>query len=182
MSVDARVEQLRVYPHSVSGLLHATFEHSGHSQFAGHGLQVFWLAFVFSCGRTRNNLQVPDASEFSQDLILNPIGEISVRFFLAQVFEWQHRYAFFRRSQRGSRAITGKYYDGSNDCPEREQCCCRRRPADSRALLLQGLELFWQLRIAHFIRVKIHDCDTRSVFYFADTKVVQEWSPIFVFL
>src|SRR5881392_3094157 len=109
MGVDARVEQLRVYPHSVSGLLHATFEHSGHSQFAGHGLQVFWLAFVFSCGRTRNNLQVPDASEFSQDLILNPIGEISVRLFLARVFEWQEREAYFRLSQQGSGSIAGTY-------------------------------------------------------------------------
>ena len=43
-------------------------------------------------------------------------------------------------------------------------------PAHSRAVLPQGLELLWQLRIAHLIRVKVHDRDTHSVFHFAFAK------------
>ena len=56
-----------------------------------------------------------------------------------------------------------------------------RRPAHSRAVLLQGLELFRQLRIADLIAVKIHDRDAHAVFHFACAKVVQERSPMFVF-
>src|SRR5438128_12622446 len=74
MRVDARVEQLDVYPHSVSSLLHAAFEHSAHTEFVRDCLQVFRLTFVFGCGRTRDHLQVTDASEFGQDLILNTVG------------------------------------------------------------------------------------------------------------
>ena len=48
-------------------------------------------------------------------------------------------------------------------------------------MLLQGLELFRQLRIAHLIGVNVHDGDAHSVFYFAGSKVVQERSPLFVF-
>ncbi len=48
-------------------------------------------------------------------------------------------------------------------------------------MFLQSLEFFWQLRIAHFIRVEVHDGDPRPMFHFADTKVVQERSPLFVF-
>ena len=42
-------------------------------------------------------------------------------------------------------------------------------------------KLFWQLRITHLIGVEIHDTETRSVFYFASPKVVQQRAPMFVF-
>ena len=81
----------------------------------------------------------------------------------------------------GRTSITGKYCDAGDDCREREQCCCRRRPAHSPSVLLQGLELFWQLRIAHLIRVKIHDGDPHSMLHFAGAKLVQKRSPLVVF-
>ena len=95
MRVDARVEQLNVYPHFVSSFLHAAFEHRAYAEFTSHCLQVFWLAFVFGCGRARDHLQVADASEFAQDFILNTVREISVRFLFAQILEWENRDAFF---------------------------------------------------------------------------------------
>src|SRR5436190_5582131 len=97
MGVDARVEQLDVYPHSVSSLLHAAFEHIRHAKFAGHCLQVFWLAFVFGRRFSRDNLQVADASELGQDLILNAVGEIGIVWVTAQIVEWENRYAFLQR-------------------------------------------------------------------------------------
>ena len=97
MCVDARVEQLDVYPHSVSSLLHGAFEHSGYAEFVSHCLQIFRLAFVFCCRGTRDHLQVADASEFGQDLALNTVGKISIRFFFAQVLEWKDRDAFLQR-------------------------------------------------------------------------------------
>src|SRR6266487_6113295 len=97
MRVDARVEQLDVYPHSVSSPLHAAFEHTGHAELAGHCLQVFRRAFIFGCRFSRDNLQVANASEFGQDLILNAVGEVSIVWVTAQIVEWENRDAFLQR-------------------------------------------------------------------------------------
>src|SRR6266496_4037987 len=96
MGVDVRVNQLNVYPHFVSSPLHAAFEYSSYAQFASRCLQVFWLALVFGCGRTRDHLQIADASEFRQDLILNAIGEVSIVWVTAQIVEWENRDAFLQ--------------------------------------------------------------------------------------
>lgn len=44
----------------------------------------------------------------------------------------------------------------------------------------QCLELFWELRIANFVRIEIGYVDTDAVFYFALAEVVEAWSPAFV--
>jgi len=72
----------------------------------------------------------------------------------------------------------GKHCDASDDYGKR---CCHCRPAHSRAVLLQGLELFWKLRIADLIRVKVYHRDAHAVFHFAFAEIVQEGSPLFVF-
>ena len=69
----------------------------------------------------------------------------------------------------------------SDDYRECEQHCRHRRPAHSRAAFLQGLELFWQVWIADYIPVKVRDCHTHSVFYFACPKIMQQRAPVFVF-
>jgi hypothetical protein len=97
MRVNAGVEQLNVYPHFVSSLLHAAFQHSRHAEFASHCLQVFRRAFVFGCRFSRDNLQLADADELRQDLILDAVGEIRVRFLFAQIVEWENRDAFPQR-------------------------------------------------------------------------------------
>src|SRR5213592_1860651 len=96
MRVDAGVEQLNVYPHSVSSLLHTAFEHTGHAELASHRLQVFRCTFVFGCRFSRDNLQVADASELGQDLILNAVGKVSVVWVTAQIVEWENRDAFLQ--------------------------------------------------------------------------------------
>src|SRR5438046_4856885 len=97
MRVDARVEQLHIYSHFVSSLLHAAFEHTGHAELASYCLQVFRRAFVFGCRFSRDNLQVADASEFRQDFILNAVGEVSIVWVTAQIVEWENRDAFVQR-------------------------------------------------------------------------------------
>src|SRR6266566_2320435 len=97
MRVDARVEQLDVYSYFISSPLHAAFEHSGHAELASYCLQVFRRAFIFGCRFSRDNLQVADASEFRQDFILNAVGKICVRFFFAQVLEWENSDAFLQK-------------------------------------------------------------------------------------
>src|SRR5438876_11463953 len=94
MRVNAGVEQLNVYPHFVSGPLHAAFQHSAYAEFVRDCLQVFRRAFVSGCRFSRDNLQVADASEFGQDLILNTVGEVGVVWVTAQIVEWENRDAF----------------------------------------------------------------------------------------
>src|SRR6266487_1327702 len=96
MRIGVGVEQLNVYPHFVSSSLHAAFEHSAHAEFTSHCLQVFRRAFVFGCRFSRDNLQVADASELRQDLILNTVGEVSIVWVTAQIVEWENRDAFLQ--------------------------------------------------------------------------------------
>src|SRR5438552_18075073 len=97
MRVNARVEQLDVYSYFVPGPLHAAFQHSGHTELASHCLQVFWRAFIFRCRLSRDNLQVADASQLGQNLILNAVGEIGIVWVTAQIVEWENRDAFLQR-------------------------------------------------------------------------------------
>src|SRR5438128_11583083 len=90
MRVDARVEQLDVYPHFISSLLHAAFEHIGHAEFASYCFQVFRRAFVFGCRFSRDNLQVANASELRQDFILNAVGEVGIVWVTTQIVEWEN--------------------------------------------------------------------------------------------
>src|SRR5439155_13826820 len=48
-------------------------------------------------------------------------------------------------------------------------------------MFLKSLELFWQLRITNPVRVKIGDAHAHPMFHFACAKIMQEWSPLFVF-
>src|SRR5713101_7430906 len=96
MRVGMGVEQLNVYAHSVSSPLHTAFKHCGHAEFIRDCLQVSWRAFVFGCRFSRDDLQVADASEFGQDLILNAVGEVGVVRVTAQIVEWENRDAFLQ--------------------------------------------------------------------------------------
>src|SRR6266567_8880443 len=96
MCVNARVEKLNIHTDFVSSPLHAAFEHSGDAEFASHRLQVFRCTFVFGCRFSRDNLQVADASELRQDLILNTVGEVSIVWVTAQIVEWENRDAFLQ--------------------------------------------------------------------------------------
>src|SRR5439155_20223758 len=71
-----------------------------------HCRQVFRRAFVFGCRFSRDNLQVADASELGQDLILNAFGEVGIVWITAQIVEWENRDAFLQR-RRNRRGNTG---------------------------------------------------------------------------
>ena len=89
---------------------------NGGAEFVRDCLQVFRLTFVFVCGRTRDHLQVTDASEFGQDLILNTVGAALTNRLpptinnlpftnhssFARVVEWQTR-TFEGRMPKGMR-------------------------------------------------------------------------------
>src|SRR5437773_3001535 len=111
---------------------------------------------------------------------MDAVIKVSVGFVFTPVFKRKDGDALFGWGQCRPHAIAGKHCDASDDYCEREQCCYHRCPAHSRAVLLEGLELLWQLRVAHFVRIEVRDRDTHSVFYFACPKVVQERSPLFV--
>src|SRR5438270_8365865 len=40
-----------------------------------------------------------------------------------------------------------------------------------------GFEFFWRVRIANFVRVEINDTEGCSMFYFADSQIVQQRPP-----
>jgi hypothetical protein len=65
-----------------------------------------------------------------------------------------------------------KHCKASDDDRNREQHCRHGRPAQPAAMFLQRLELFWQLRIADLISVKIDDTNACSVLHFACSKIV----------
>src|SRR6266536_86042 len=120
MRVDARVQQLNVYPHFVSSLLHAAFQHSGDAEFASHCLRVFWRAFVFGCRFSRDNLQVADSSELRQDLILNAVGEVGIVWVTAQIVEWENRDAFPQRCRNCRRNSGMKALEKQNRNDEQQ--------------------------------------------------------------
>ena len=96
MRVVARVDQLHIDAHGVAGFLHAAFEHVRHTQFAGDYLQVVRLAFVTLGRSARDHLQIANAGQAGEDLVLDAFGKISVVGIATQVVERQHRDRFVR--------------------------------------------------------------------------------------
>src|SRR5262249_22458131 len=90
MGIATSIDELHIYPHSVSSFLHAAFEYRGRAEFASHRFQVVRLAFVFRRGRARDNFQVADTSKFGKDFILGTVGEISVPLVFAEIREGKH--------------------------------------------------------------------------------------------
>jgi hypothetical protein len=55
-------------------------------------------AFVLHHRGPADDFQVRDLGQVGQNFILHSIGEKRVLFFVAQIFEWEHRDAFFRNT------------------------------------------------------------------------------------
>src|SRR5439155_13919830 len=64
-------------------------------------------ALVLHDRSATDHFQVLDLGKIRQQFVLNAVGKVSVLFFLAQIFQRQHRNAFFRHSRRNS-----------GDCPD----------------------------------------------------------------
>src|SRR4029453_19071770 len=93
-----------------------------------------------------------------------------------------NRDAFLGRNRSRSRAITGEYCNASDDCREREQCCCHPRPTLSCAALLERLDLFGQLGIAEILCEEIDNVEAHAVLDFAFAEVVQGRLPMSILI
>ena len=97
MGVCSSIDQLSADPNAVPRALDATFHHMGDTEFFGHLAQIAGnAAFVLHHGRATDHLEVCDLGKIGKNFILHAIGEISVLFAVAQVFEWKNGDTLFR--------------------------------------------------------------------------------------
>ena len=100
MIVGRRTDQLRVDVNRIAGLLHAALQDVGHAKLLCNFAQVVRFTLQLLSRGTRNDFQRPDLGQARQDFILNSGGEISVLFFVAQIFKGQDRNRFTRNVAR----------------------------------------------------------------------------------
>jgi hypothetical protein len=83
MCIRARINELHVNPHFVSGSLDSTFYNVRNTELLRDCLQIFGLALVLCRRGARDNLQICNAGKFGQDFILNAFSKVSVGFIVA---------------------------------------------------------------------------------------------------
>ena len=83
----AAQDQLHIDMHGISRPLHAAFEQVGYAELLADLPQVVGRAFVFLGGSPRDDFERSDFRQPGEDFILNAVGEIRIRFFVAQIFE-----------------------------------------------------------------------------------------------
>src|SRR5262245_2792109 len=93
--------------------LDAAFEDMFDVQFLGDLTQIIGSALVFLSRGARDNLQVSDLREPGQNFVLDAVGEVGVRFFIAQILEGKNRNrlsrdASFPEGVRGAEAAEKK--------------------------------------------------------------------------
>src|SRR5207249_9655495 len=92
MFVSPSVDQLRVHSHFAVRTLDATFQDVSNPKLLRDLAQVPWIAgFVDHHRRVTYHFQIGYLGEISQNLVLHPVGKISVLLFRAQIFKWQDR-------------------------------------------------------------------------------------------
>ena len=87
MGIIGSFDQLHVYSHSITALLHAAFYDVGHTKLLCYLGQVFGHAFVMLGRCARDHLEIGDLRSQGQNLVLDSVGKVGVGFFFAQVFE-----------------------------------------------------------------------------------------------
>jgi hypothetical protein len=103
--VGGGLDQLHVDVHLVAGLLHAALENRGDAELHRDGLEILGLRLVALGRGAGNDLEVADAGQAREDLVLHAAGEVLVGLVLAQVLERQHGDRLGRR--RGGRVRGG---------------------------------------------------------------------------
>src|SRR6202011_1975250 len=101
MGVIGCLDELHVYAHGVTTLLHASFHDMCDTQLLGYLTEVSRRTLVMLSRCARNYFQLGDLCETRENLILNAVSKVGVCFFFAPVFEWKHRDAFFRHNGGG---------------------------------------------------------------------------------
>ena len=94
--IRARIDQLDVDAHAISRAPHRAFQNVSHSEGQADLAQVARARFVLANRSPADDFQVGDLGQVREDIILDAIREILILLIVAQIFEWQHRDAFFR--------------------------------------------------------------------------------------
>src|SRR5260370_30694088 len=90
MRVVGRLNKLNVYPHSITASLHAPFHDMRDAQLFGYFAEVSRRALVMLGRCARNYLKVGDFCQTRQNLVLNAVSKVGVRFYIAPSVERSH--------------------------------------------------------------------------------------------
>src|SRR5207302_9921455 len=91
MGIVGDFDQLYVHTHSVAAHLHTSFQDVSNAKLLADLGQVFRRTFVMLRGSARDYLQIGDLGQARQNLILDTLGEVGIRFVFAPVFKRQNR-------------------------------------------------------------------------------------------
>ena len=91
MGIVIRVDQLDMDPHFVAGFSHAAFENRGHAKLLRDFGNLLGRVFEALRRGARDHFQITNTRKPGEDLFLDSVGEIRVRFLLAKVLKRQHR-------------------------------------------------------------------------------------------
>src|SRR5262245_60934469 len=91
MRISARIDQLRVYSHTIANALNTPFHNMCHAKFISDLAQVtFRSGLVLHYRSAADDFQVRDPCQVGQDFILYAVGKKSVLGIAASVFKRQH--------------------------------------------------------------------------------------------
>src|SRR5215831_8219330 len=102
MPIGACIDQLHIHPNFIASSLHRTLENCGNAELLRDCLQVGRLALILRRRGPRNDFEIPDGRQLRQNLILDPLSEIYVFLFIAQIFKGQYRHRFVDLARRGA--------------------------------------------------------------------------------
>src|SRR6266446_4718836 len=97
MHIGARVDQLRIYSHPVTGAAHRAFEHVSYAERLADLAQVAHARPVLLNRCAADDLQVRHSGETGENVVMYAIGKKSILAIVAQVLERKDRDAFFRQ-------------------------------------------------------------------------------------
>src|SRR5436853_5360817 len=99
MRIVCGIDELDIDAHLIARFLDSAFEDIRDAELLRDVRNVIARTLESLCRCARDDLEVTDSREPGQDLLLNAVGEIRVRFIVAQVFERQHRDRFPRHGR-----------------------------------------------------------------------------------
>ncbi len=103
VGVGPGIDQLGVHPHPVPGAAHRAFENVRDAERFPDLAQVADAAPVLLDRGAADHLQVGDARQAGENVVMHAIGKKGVLAVIAQVFKRQHRDAFLGHLHRGAR-------------------------------------------------------------------------------
>ncbi len=101
MGVRPRVDELSVDANTIRRALHTSFDNMRDAELLPD-LSKIAIArrFVAHHARAADHFEVGHFREIGQDFVLHAVGEVGILLVIAQIFERQHRDAFFRHGER----------------------------------------------------------------------------------